>query len=143
MEETKMLEENKNRQALLEKLMGLRYPAVALKMIREAGEVPDGAWQPFRDQGKHIALCQAFAYARRQGKTVYMEKGIIGAGTPSSPTAISTRSWARRASGLSPELTTPPPKAAKPSWRASPASLRENTGAFWFPPWTRRISNRT
>jgi len=69
-----MLEENKNRQALLEKLMGLRYPAVALKMVKEEGEVPEGAWQPFKDQGKHIALCQAFAYARRQGKTVYMEK---------------------------------------------------------------------
>ena len=52
-----MLEENRNRQALLEKLMGLRYPAVALKMIRDKEEVPAGAWQPFRDQGKHIALC--------------------------------------------------------------------------------------
>ena len=69
-----MLDENKARQALLEKLTGLRYPAVALKMIREESEVPAGAWQPFKDQGKHIALCQAFAYARRQGKTVYMEK---------------------------------------------------------------------
>ena len=38
-----MLEENRSRQALLEKLMGLRYSAVALKMIREAVEVPDGA----------------------------------------------------------------------------------------------------
>ena len=38
-----MLEENRNRQALLEKLMGLRYPAVALKMIRDKEEVPAGA----------------------------------------------------------------------------------------------------
>ena len=48
-----MLEENKNRQALLEKLMGLRYSAVALKMVKEEGEVPEGAWQPFKGQGKH------------------------------------------------------------------------------------------
>ena len=69
-----MLETNQKRQALLDQLAGLRYPPVALKMIREESEVPAGAWRPYRDQGKHIALCQAFAYARRQGKTVYMEK---------------------------------------------------------------------
>ena len=69
-----MLEENKNRQALMDKLVGLRYPAVALRMIRDEAEVPAEAWRPFKDQGKHLALCQAFAYARRQGKVIYMEK---------------------------------------------------------------------
>ena len=69
-----MLEKNREHQALLERLTGLRYPAVALKMIGEGDEVPAGALRPMQDTGKHIALCQAFAFSRRQGKTVYMEK---------------------------------------------------------------------
>ncbi len=69
-----MLENNQKRQALLEKLVGLRYSAVALKMIREGDELPEDAVQPTKDWGKHIALCQAFAFARRQGKTIYLEK---------------------------------------------------------------------
>jgi len=69
-----MLEKNRERQALLEKLSGLRYPAVALRMLKEGEEPPAGAVRPLRDWGKHIALCQAFAFARRQGKTICMEK---------------------------------------------------------------------
>ncbi len=70
-----MLELNQARQALMDKLAGLRYPAVALKMIRSEEEIPAEAVRPMKDMGKHIALCQAFAFARRQGKIIYMEKG--------------------------------------------------------------------
>ena len=69
-----MLEQNQKHQALLESLSGLRYPGVALRLIREEAEVPAEAVRPLRDWGKHIALCQAFAFARRQGKILYMEK---------------------------------------------------------------------
>ena len=69
-----MLESNKNRQAQMDALVGLRYPAVALKMIRDEAELPEGTVRPVKDLGKHIALCQAFAFARRQGKLIYMEK---------------------------------------------------------------------
>ncbi len=69
-----MLEQNRQRQALMDKLAGLRYPAVALRMIRDEAEVPGDALRPYRDKGSHMALCQAFAYARRQGKVIYMEK---------------------------------------------------------------------
>ena len=69
-----MLEKNRERQALLEKLMGLRFPAVALKMVREGEALPEGAYRPYGDRGRHVALCQAFAYARRQGKIIFMEK---------------------------------------------------------------------
>ncbi|MBR4691333.1 MAG: DUF169 domain-containing protein [Oscillospiraceae bacterium] len=69
-----MLESNKERQALMDRLAGLRYPAVALRMVREGEPIPEGAVRPYRDTGKHIALCQAFAFARRQGKVLYLEK---------------------------------------------------------------------
>lgn len=69
-----MLEQNKKIQELMEKLIGLRYPAVAVKMIKDDSEVPEDAVRPLKDMGNHIALCQAFAFARRQGKTIYMEK---------------------------------------------------------------------
>ena len=69
-----MLEKNRERQALLEKLTGLRFPAVALRMVREGEALPEEAYRPYGDKGKHIALCQAFAYARRQGRIIFMEK---------------------------------------------------------------------
>ena len=69
-----MMESNRSRQELMNRLVGLRYPAVALKMIQREDEVPAGAVRPFKDLGKHIAICQAFAFARRQDKTIYMEK---------------------------------------------------------------------
>lgn len=69
-----MLEKNRERHELMTRLVGLRYPAVALKMVRNDEEVPADAIQPRKDMGKHIAICQAFAFARRQGKIIYMEK---------------------------------------------------------------------
>lgn len=68
-----MLEQNKKIQELMEKVVGLRYPAVAVKMIREDSEIPEDAVRPLKDMGYHIALCQAFAFARRQRKVIYME----------------------------------------------------------------------
>ena len=68
-----MLEQNKKIQELMEKIVGLRYPAVAIKMIREDSEIPADAVRPLKDMGYHIALCQAFAFARRQRKVIYME----------------------------------------------------------------------
>ena len=69
-----MLESNQKKQALMVRLAGLRYPAIALRMIPEGEEPPADAERPYRDTGKHIALCQAFAYVRRHGKTIFMEK---------------------------------------------------------------------
>ena len=68
-----MLEKNQKYQELMNQLVGLRYPAVAMKMIKDDSEVPEDAVRPLRDMG-HIALCQAFAFARRQNKVIYMEK---------------------------------------------------------------------
>ena len=69
-----MLKQNQEKHALMEKLVGLRFPAVALKMVKDGEPLPEGAYRPYLDKGKHIALCQAFAYARRQGKIIFMEK---------------------------------------------------------------------
>lgn len=52
----------------------LRYEPIAVKMINNEKDVPENAIHPMRDLGKHMALCQAFAMARRDGKTIYMDK---------------------------------------------------------------------
>jgi uncharacterized protein (DUF169 family) len=58
----------------LHEMLLLRYEPVAIKLIKNEAEIPSGAIRPIRDLKKHLALCQAFAYARREKKTVYMEK---------------------------------------------------------------------
>lgn len=68
------MEQNKRISELLKSTIGQRYDAMALKMIRDESEVPENAVYPLRDLGEHMALCQAFALSRRQGKTVYMQK---------------------------------------------------------------------
>lgn len=69
-----LLKINQERQASLDRLLKLRYSAIALKFVEDESVVPNSAFRPFRDKGKHIALCQAFALARRQGRVVYMRK---------------------------------------------------------------------
>ncbi len=68
------MEKNKRISDLLKSTIGQRYDAMALKMIKDEAEVPEGAIYPLRDNGQHMALCQAFALSRREGKTVYMQK---------------------------------------------------------------------
>ena len=69
-----MLNTNRERQAALDRLLSLRYPAVALKLTEDDAETAEGAERPMADWGKHISLCQAFAYARRQGKVLHMHR---------------------------------------------------------------------
>ena len=68
------MEQNKRISELLKNTIGQRYDAMALKMICDEAEVPSAAVYPMRDLGQHLALCQAFALSRREGKTVYMQK---------------------------------------------------------------------
>lgn len=68
------MEQNKRIYELLKNTIGQRYDAMALKMISDEAEIPDGTIYPLRDMGQHMALCQAFALSRREGKTVYMQK---------------------------------------------------------------------
>lgn len=59
---------------LIRDIAGQRYDATALKLIRNDDVIPSEAIRPIKDKGYHLALCQAFALSRRDGKTVYMEK---------------------------------------------------------------------
>lgn len=68
------MEHNKRISELLRSTIGQRYDAMALKMISDEADVPENAVYPLRDLSQHLALCQAFALSRREGKTVYMQK---------------------------------------------------------------------
>jgi uncharacterized protein (DUF169 family) len=52
----------------------LRTPPLAVKMIKSESEIPAGAVRPKRDRGYHLALCQAFTLARREGRTLALLK---------------------------------------------------------------------
>ncbi|MDR1589087.1 MAG: DUF169 domain-containing protein [Oscillospiraceae bacterium] len=58
--------------AELEELLNLRYAPIALKLLRDEADAPEGAYRPRRDSGEHLALCQAFAAVRRQRKSIVM-----------------------------------------------------------------------
>jgi len=58
----------------LERMLKLRTHPVALKMLKSEDEVPAGAVRPKRDNGEHLAFCQAVSLARRQGQTIAMFK---------------------------------------------------------------------
>ena len=65
-----MLQTNQERQDALEELLKLRYPAVTVTLLDSEDDIPENAICPKDAWGKHIALCQAFAYARRQNKII-------------------------------------------------------------------------
>ena len=56
----------------LEQSLKLRTHPIAVKMLKSEDEIPEGALRPRRDNGNHLAQCQAFSLSRRQGTTVAM-----------------------------------------------------------------------
>ena len=58
----------------LEEELLLRYAPIALKVHYEGDELPADTIRPLRDQGKHYAMCQAFAAVRRQRVALTMLK---------------------------------------------------------------------
>ena len=68
------IEKNAQYSKELREMLLLRYEPIAIKLIESEQEIPEGVIQPKRDLGKHMALCQAFAMARRDQKTIYMDK---------------------------------------------------------------------
>ncbi len=58
----------------LETILKLRSFPVAVKMLKDEAEIPEGAFRPKRDKGVHLAQCQVFAMSRRDGITVAMLK---------------------------------------------------------------------
>ncbi|MEM1565637.1 MAG: DUF169 domain-containing protein [Candidatus Bathyarchaeia archaeon] len=58
----------------IENLTFLRTAPVAVKLLKSEAEIPDDSLRPKKDLGGHIALCQAFALARRQRLSITMLK---------------------------------------------------------------------
>ena len=58
--------------ARMEELLKLRSHPVAIKWLEKEADIPAGAVVPTRDLNRHMALCQAFTYARMKGKTIAM-----------------------------------------------------------------------
>jgi uncharacterized protein (DUF169 family) len=58
----------------LERLLLLRYSPIALKVLHEGDEIPEGTIRPKRDRGEHLAMCQAFAKVRRDRAAITMLK---------------------------------------------------------------------
>ncbi len=56
----------------LESLLLLRYSPIALKVLHQESEIPEGTLRPFRDRGQHLAMCQAYAMVRRDRKAITM-----------------------------------------------------------------------
>jgi uncharacterized protein (DUF169 family) len=58
----------------IERRLGLRMLPIAVKMLRQEEDIPEGAIRPKREWGEHFAQCQAFAMSRRQGASIAMTK---------------------------------------------------------------------
>lgn len=58
----------------LERLLLLRTSPIAVKMLESEDDIPEGAYRPKKDDGVHLAQCQAFTLTRRKRKTVAMLK---------------------------------------------------------------------
>ena len=54
----------------LETMFKLRSLPIALKWCEKLEDVPQDAIFPVKTMGKHMALCQAFSYARMKGMTI-------------------------------------------------------------------------
>ena len=48
----------------------LRSQPIGVKFLEKAADAPKGTVFPMRDMKKHMALCQAFSYARMKGMTI-------------------------------------------------------------------------
>ena len=56
---------------LLNMLVLRTYP-IAIKMLKDESEIPDGSLRPKKDLGEHYSACQAFGIVRRRGTSLAM-----------------------------------------------------------------------
>ena len=56
----------------LEERLILRYSPIALKLLYDESEIPEGSLRPLRDRGGHLNMCQAYAMVRRERKCITM-----------------------------------------------------------------------
>lgn len=76
----------------MEQILRLKTFPFGVKMLEDESQIPGGAYRPLQDDGKRLALCQAFALSRRNGMTVAMLKQdmwcyepVIGLGMVEAP----------------------------------------------------------
>jgi uncharacterized protein (DUF169 family) len=62
---------NKYGSDLLNMLVLRTYP-IAIKMLKDKSEIPQGAVRPKKDLGEHYSACQAFGIVRRRGTALAM-----------------------------------------------------------------------
>ena len=67
-------DQNKEYSEVLHSTLELSTEPVAVKLIEAGAEAPKNAIMPYKDFGRHIAACQAFALVRREKKTIYCDK---------------------------------------------------------------------
>ncbi len=58
----------------LERQLRLKTFPLALKLLKDQSDIPDGAKRPLRDFGHHLSLCQAYQISRRDGVAIAMLK---------------------------------------------------------------------
>ena len=58
----------------LEHWLRMRVHPIAVKLLKNREEVPEGAISPTRDWGHKYSLCQSFARSQRNGETIAMFK---------------------------------------------------------------------
>jgi uncharacterized protein (DUF169 family) len=68
---TSMETMNKYGEELLNMLVLRTYP-IAIKMLKDEGEIPQGAVRPKKDLKEHYSACQAFGLVRQRGMTIAM-----------------------------------------------------------------------
>jgi uncharacterized protein (DUF169 family) len=66
----------------LEKRLRLKTLPLAIKLLENERDIPDGAIRPKRDLGYHLALCQGFASSRREGTLMAMLKEDMWCSSP-------------------------------------------------------------
>jgi len=58
----------------LKQWLGMRIHPLAVKLLKNRSEIPEGAVLPTRDWGHKFSLCQSFARSQRNGETIAMFK---------------------------------------------------------------------
>ena len=58
----------------LERRLRLRTFPLAVRLLENEQDIPDGAKRPMKDFGHHLSLCQAYAMSRREGVAIAVLK---------------------------------------------------------------------
>ncbi len=58
----------------VERYIRPRTHPIAIKLLKRESDIPESAQRPNKDLGHRVALCQGFAFARRNGMTLAMLK---------------------------------------------------------------------